>query len=130
MLLPAMEVITYNGVKGNRRIATINSIDLWIHYFRQYILSNHVPYKPVIKVCNSHLHLLYTYLVFVYRLNFFFLSKKRILWMRDSNEWNNRYTLYSTTRICLCMRKWQKCWFICRVIRALRIVTSKVNQGL
>jgi len=45
-LLPAMGVMACNATWGNRRIATISSIDLWIHYFRRRIPAIPVPCKP------------------------------------------------------------------------------------
>jgi len=46
VLLPARGVMACNATWENRRTATINSIDLWIHYFRRRIPAIPVPCKP------------------------------------------------------------------------------------
>lgn len=135
-LLPAMGVIACNEEGGSRRIATINSIDLWIHYFRQYILSSPVPYKPVIKVCHS-------YVQFVYQLTYgskfvlLTISEEHfIAWL--SNGWKamskisiklEHYAFYNCEKLeCACKNSRERPWFICRVIRALRMVTFDMKS--
>jgi len=45
-LLPGKGIMACNVMWGNRRIATINSIDLWIHYFHRRTLAIPFPCKP------------------------------------------------------------------------------------
>lgn len=109
-LLPGRGIMACNVMWGNRRTATINSIDLWIHYFHRHTPAIPFPCKPTkenIRDSESMADIMSTFI-------------PRI-----------RYYLYNPSQISICA--WSSIFFRCqtaikKATNLFRIICNNVKR--